>query len=96
MTGEGGTSYGTSGFDASLTGAKKEQHLSINAVLARYFSTNSQSCLGDSGIIMLDGNGKALGISSAVSPDGSDPFLGPTTLVRADSHHAWIQDVMAE
>lgn len=97
MSGYQGGSRETAGFDASLTGVKKKEYLTIDTINLQFFTTNdAEYCLGDSGIIMFDDDGKALGISSSVTPSGTDPFLGTTTFVRIESQHDWIQGVMAE
>jgi len=100
MSGTGGSSIDTVGFDASLTSVKKEQAQTIGDIFAASFYTpqppNHDSMLGASGIVAFDASDspKILGIVIEAVPEGDDPFLGHAIFTRVDYHSTWINGVL--
>lgn len=83
-----GEVYITAGFDESLTRTKKKHYLGISFVSSGSFLTSDVgSSLGDSGIIMFDDDGKAMGISISVE---DPPFSGSIVFTRIDYYAGWI------
>ncbi len=101
MSGTGGSSIDTVGFDASLTSVKKEQGQTIGDVDDPYFNTpyppDDELMLGNSGIVAFEESSTTvLGIVIETVPESTDPFQGYAVFTNVFTYSTWINGVLSQ